>query len=539
MLYCRVKENWMVGLVASQVGQQHEGLGRLATVGGVNKIIMSVLIMAAILLLPLFSFAQNRGNVWCFGDSAGINFNNINNPVPIETGLRTRGSCASICDTSGHLLFYSNDRTNTSGDYTTFVYDSTHSIMPNGDTIVGEDWYNELAIIPFPNNDSLYYLFSASVLGPLGLYYSVINMKANNGLGDVILKNIKLKYFAQVDCLTPVKHGNGRDWWLFFRKWDPNNLIPNNEFYSYLITPAGITNYQIQNIGAMQTTGLGKMQFNQNAERLAYINKRGVLELYNFDRCTGIISQAVNVSNEPPSAPYPNYFFCEFSPLSNLLYVSVETDTSYLLQFDLNAANIAASCDTLWSSNGFPQYCGGALKRGLDNKIYFSNQYYDGINFPYPYADSVYNMYNMNLGVINSPDSLGAACNFQPYSFYLGGKRTYYGLPNNPDYDLGPLTGSICDTLTAIENIQIDKGELLVSYITAWQKAFINAQHLKGNTYTLTVTDIMGRQVFKERGALRPPYFTKDLDCSSFSSGMYIITLTTNKEQVAGKFIKE
>jgi hypothetical protein len=39
----------------------------------------------------------------------------------------------------------------------------------------------------------------------------------------------------------------------------------------------------------------------------------------------------------------------------------------------------------------------------------------------------------------------------QPFSFYLGGKRTYHGLPNNPNYELGPLAGSICDTLTAID----------------------------------------------------------------------------------------
>ncbi|MEO8146152.1 MAG: T9SS type A sorting domain-containing protein [Bacteroidia bacterium] len=506
-----------------------------------NDTYKSLLIMAVIfLLLPLFSIAQNRGNVWCFGDSAGIDFNNINSPVPIETGLRSRGSCVSICDTSGFLLFYAGDRTNIPNPfgYSTLVYDSTHNMMPNGDTIVGEGWYNELAIIPFPNNDSLYYLFSVSLLGTLGLYYSVIDINANNGLGDVILKNIKLKAFDQVDCLTPVKHGNGRDWWLFFRKWN-SNLTPNNEFHSYLITPAGIINYHVQNIGAMETTNLGKMVFNNTADRLAYVNERSLFELYNFDRCTGVISQPINIFQEPATGPYNTYFFSEFSPSSTILYMTVNEDTSYLLQFDLNAANIAASCDTLWSSNGFPQYCIGALKRGPDNKIYLSNAYYDGIQFPYPYPDSVYNMYNMNLGVINSPDSLGAACNFQPYSFYLGGKRTYWGLPNNPDYDLGPLTGSICDTLTAIENVQIDKGELLVSYITAWQKTFINAQHLKGNTYTLTVTDVMGRQVFKERGALRSPYFTKDLDCSMLAHGMYIINLTTNKERVTGKFIKE
>ena len=60
----------------------------------------------------------------------------------------------------------------------------------------------------------------------------------------------------------------------------------------------------------------------------------------------------------------------------------------------------------------------------------------------------MYNYINQNLGVVNFPDSLGLACDFQPFSFYLGGKRTYWGLPNNPEYDLGPVVGSACDTLT-------------------------------------------------------------------------------------------
>ena len=97
----------------------------------------------------------------------------------------------------------------------------------------------------------------------------------------------------------------------------------------------------------------------------------------------------------------------------------------------------------------FPRYAGGDVKRAPDGKIYFSIAYVNaGVSYPYP--DSVYNNYNMNLSLINSPDSFGTACDFQPYSFYLGGKRTYYGLPNNPDYFLGPKIGSPCDTITAI-----------------------------------------------------------------------------------------
>ncbi|MEO8146281.1 MAG: T9SS type A sorting domain-containing protein [Bacteroidia bacterium] len=183
-----------------------------------------------------------------------------------------------------------------------------------------------------------------------------------------------------------------------------------------------------------------------------------------------------------------------------------------------------------------------------DDKIYFATNWYDGINFPFPYPDTAFNIYNTYLGVINAPDSLGDSCNFQPYSFYLGGNRSYAGLPNNPDYDLPRDSGSVCDTIqwTGIQSPAVLQGGVLfVTYVNSWDKLFINAQHLKGSTYTLRVTDITGRLVFKEKGsasaALNMPgngYFTKDLDCSGFSNGMYIINLTTNKEMLSQKFIK-
>lgn len=43
---------------------------------------------------------------------------------------------------------------------------------------------------------------------------------------------------------------------------------------------------------------------------------------------------------------------------------------------------------------------------------------------------------------------LTQGCNLSLFNFYLGGKRTYWGLPNNPHYEIGALWGSSCDTLT-------------------------------------------------------------------------------------------
>ncbi len=497
--------------------------------------------------------AQKRNTIWCFGDSAGIDFSNVNNPTTFQSGNDTRGSNCAIADSNGNLLFYA------STSYKPFylmglawmgaIYNKNHQLMLHADTLIARTWFNEVVIIPFPNNDSMYYVFFAGVTSIYGLYYCVVNMKGDGGLGEVVSKNNQLQPFAQVDCLNAIKHGNGRDWWLFFRRYDPNGLPPNNEFHSYLISPAGITNYTIQNVGSMQTTGGGKITFSKKGDILVYSDWRWLIEKYDFDRCTGVISNPLNIQQENTVNYTRAYESNELSLDGKVLYVSsfVKNDSTYLLQYNLDATNIALSRDTIWTQ-AFPINASGALKRGPDNKIYFACAYVTFTNGGYPYEDSLYNMYNMNLSVINSPDSLGAACNFTPYSFYLGGKRTYWGLPNNPDYDLGPLVGSPCDTLSV--NLTpgpspVGEGSLFLTYISAWEKLFINASGLRGKQLTATIYDATGKEKLA-RG--KPPggglgvfggHFTLDVDCTGWPSGLYIVHLQTEKEVLSKKFVKE
>src|SRR5262249_8227740 len=139
------------------------------------------------------------------------------------------------------------------------------------------------------------------------------------------------------------------------------------------------------------------------------------------------------------------------------LYVSRNaytiSDASLLLQFDLTAANIFATKQII-DTVQFPYYSGGEVRLAIDDKIYWANAWDDG-NWNFPYPDSAYYLWNMNLGVVNNPNNLGSSCNFQRFSFYLGGKRTYWGLPNNPNYDMLALGGSPCDTLGYPNTIQL------------------------------------------------------------------------------------
>src|SRR5687767_2674588 len=66
-----------------------------------------ILITFFLFLICDFTYAQFSNAIWCFGDSSGIDFNDLANPIPIVSWADSRGSCGSISDTSGVLLFYS------------------------------------------------------------------------------------------------------------------------------------------------------------------------------------------------------------------------------------------------------------------------------------------------------------------------------------------------------------------------------------------------------------------------------------------------
>ncbi|MBL0343622.1 MAG: T9SS type A sorting domain-containing protein [Bacteroidetes bacterium] len=119
----------------------------------------------------------------------------------------------------------------------------------------------------------------------------------------------------------------------------------------------------------------------------------------------------------------------------------------------------------------------------------------------------------------------------------MGGKRTYLGLPNNPNYDLPALAGSPCDTLVGKNELAITNtnANLHVYYAPDWEKAFINADKLKGKNYRLRMVDVLGKEVYTESGALNSKYFTRDLNCASFASGIYLITFETEKERLVKK----
>jgi hypothetical protein len=111
------------------------------------------------------------------------------------------------------------------------------------------------------------------------------------------------------------------------------------------------------------------------------------------------------------------------------------TDT--LFQYDLWAGDIEASKVVVGIYDGFidPFWTNFYLcQLAPDGKIYISSP--NGV---------------ASLHVIEKPNEKGLACDFRQHAVHLGSYNGT-GLPNNPNYRLGPLDGLPCDTL-GLDNV--------------------------------------------------------------------------------------
>lgn len=86
----------------------------------------------------LTAHAQKEANVWYFGHNAGIDFSSGSPKILTDGQIYTDEGVASVCDTSGKLLFYT-DGSN--------IWNAKHQVMPNGSGLLGNFSSSQSAII--------------------------------------------------------------------------------------------------------------------------------------------------------------------------------------------------------------------------------------------------------------------------------------------------------------------------------------------------------------------------------------------------------
>jgi len=75
-------------------------------------------------------------------------------------------------------------------------------------------------------------------------------------------------------------------------------------------------------------------------------------------------------------------------------------------------------------------------------------------------------------------------------------------------------------------------------YHTSWQTLFINAEGLTGKTYLLNIYNLTGKVIYSEKRELAFSTFIREINCSSFLPGMYLVTLQTANDFLSKKFIR-
>jgi hypothetical protein len=391
---------------------------------------ITYLIVSILFGISIACFGQHDKN-WLFGikesnqktivmklNPSSIIFDTLDVQIPFESTI------ASISDTAGNLLFFSNGCE---------IFNNQGKTIKNGNNInPGEmhDWvcskigYNApkgMTFLPFPNNPNQYFIIHTGMRytptqsltqGPL--YFSLLNGDGDNGSGELISKNNILTN-AQVEPFSVAKHGNGRDWWIIC----PENN--SNKYHLWLLNPNGISEISIQEVGPdMNCKSIGSTAFSPNGTRFGR-HQNCETAVFKFDRCSGLLMYE-------QSFYQPNYLFggggIAFSPEGDRLFT---TGQLTILQADLTKSNPTLDTALIWNTQwgvslGLMQYSpfSEILIGGMSRTPYFS--------------------------LISKPAFGGNSLGFQPTGINL----PYFharSVPNFPNFLLNELKGSICDTL--------------------------------------------------------------------------------------------
>jgi hypothetical protein len=388
--------------------------------------------------------AQLHDAVWLFGVKSPPPFNNPEldrfsldfkgeHPVAAyqDRTMNIDATMSSFSDSLGNLVLYTNG---------IYLANSQHELIENGDSLnPGEfawTWRdngypnrNSHLLFQHPGNPSQYVLFHTAwkshptlVLAVIPLYYTLIEIDPSTGTELVLEKNIPLVDGDEITLgtLTAVKHANGRDWWILVAEKS------KNIFYSVLLDADGVQEVQSQellpDLPSLNSSAI--ITFSPDGSQLARYQVNHGLYVYNFDRCTGLLE------DNPVFIPMPETTLgggLAYSPNGRFIYLTSKT---HAFQLDLWEDEWPA--DTVAQFNGYSdpsQALFNLLQAGPDGKIYMNTFGTTKV-----------------LHTIDLPNLKGSACKvIQP-----GVHLPYYNYAtsaNFPNFRLGPVDGSSCDTL--------------------------------------------------------------------------------------------
>lgn len=422
---------------------------------------MKALIWKGSLFILLFSsynlFGQREGDQWVigyYGDGISPEFGIMHidfksgNPtfnLFLDHPYELNGTQGNICDIRGVPILITNGMEIIGSDGTIVVDQIAYESDPSSywnywyeedlDIKLGFPQPNGAIILPVPNREDEYsIIYHNAEVHPPGFWQisryleARIKLLEDSTYSILYIDKPALPHHQwYTGTISAVRHANGRDWWVVVFEED------SPRYYSMLLTEEGINVHHEAEIDSTVLEGLGQAVFSSQGNYMARMDALTLEEdgqfitLYSFDRCEGSLERITTFQED-------GGFFTgvAFSPSERYLYAD---NNLSLWQWDLLADDIAASQVLVDTFDGFisPGWFGtyfAPMVNAPDGRIYII-----------PSSGS-----SKYFHVIDRPDLPAPDCKFLQHHIELPlwNQRT---APNIPNFRLGPLDDSTCDTL--------------------------------------------------------------------------------------------
>ncbi len=434
----------------------------------------SILIFCYVFIVAVLN-GQKEDLIWLTGSTLADNFDptlildstagatNIDfnyNPVKIYYDssrlVDVYQTCSSVCDSTGKLLaftngmaiygkedFYIEDTINFNDFWQTRIYYQDGSYIEVGINTIQ-------AALMLPLGDSIFTIYQQYQAGENitdKVLYASFTSIGDNSFSPVNKDQLIITDSLGTGRMNAVRHANGRDWWLIFPE------LRRNIYYVTLLTPDGFSEPVKQIVdGSEETYGIGQLYFSPDGSKIAVnsfhtLNQPdgGHISIMDFDRCTGLIGDAVH----DEIASFGLSFGVSFSPSGRFVYASNGLN---MYQYDTQAADVIGSRQVVAEYDGYLYYYPEDTAQTFGWPTYLAHMGLAPDGKIYITAGSGS---NRKMSVIHYPDQLGPACFVDQHAVHI---TTNYKstMPNFPNFRLGPLDGSSCDTL-GLDNYPVAK----------------------------------------------------------------------------------
>jgi hypothetical protein len=429
----------------------------------IHRSIIKAVVFTSILSFVSSIYSQKYNAIWVLGyglDSTRVprfgvtelNFmdGNLKMKYIGEKNLPRMGfTNSSISDKSGILKYFTDGFR---------LFDNKEEIIYNGDSLnfgaIWKDYYPDLFyptsnnhyFLPYPGNENnstilLHFTPDYNYNHDFSKRYSYVpTFKMTRIDFDSLAQTSKVIYKDSIVVkgdfnefhMSCTKQANGRDWWIIIEDYLTNN------HKIFMLDPSGIRLFRNQKIGMAgdEYMWTGNSLFSPDGKLFIKYLTAYHIQLFDFDRCSGLLSNPRFI--ETNYLTRNDFYHLAISPNNRFLYLCNER---LIWQYDLFSGNIKNSETVIGVWDGYlfkDKFPTSFFQMSLaaDGKIYISCR-----------SGTIY------MHVIHKPNEKGSSCQFQLRGIVLPAYM-FGSPPIQPNYNLGPVDGSPCDTL-GMDNIPV------------------------------------------------------------------------------------